>query len=144
MNLKPLKNRVRKLQRYVAAVPRMHLTESHRGLRARLELLANKQLGAGDYFWHTLEQAQDHDKPLFYHLPPGGGPGDVVVYTWNRLRDQTERYARWYHNAGVKHADRVGIFTRNGIASFVHFQALNSIGAIPTVINPNMNPDIAA
>ncbi|GIH05150.1 hypothetical protein Rhe02_32170 [Rhizocola hellebori] len=144
MRFKELKGRLRTVQRYVAAVPRMHFTESHRGLRARLELLADKQLGAGDYFWHTLERGQDHDKPLFYHLPPGGGEDDVVVYTLNNLRDQTERYARWYHNIGVRHADRVGIFTRDGMASFVHFQALNSLGAIPTVINPNMNPDTAA
>jgi long-chain acyl-CoA synthetase len=122
----------------------MHFGPSHRGLRARLELLATRQLGAGDFLWHALERGQDHDAPLFHHLPPGGGRDDVVVYTLSTLRDETERYARWYHNAGVTHGDRVGVFTRNGMASFVHFLALNSIGAIPAVINPNMVPDTAA
>lgn len=135
---------LRSLQRHLASVPRMHFGKSHRGLRARLELLASKQLGAGDFLWHTLERGQDHDAPLFHHLPPGGGPDDVIVYTLSTLRDETERYARWYHNAGVTHGDRVGVFTRNGMASFIHFLSLNSIGAIPAVINPNMAPDMAA
>lgn len=135
---------LRSLSRYVAAVPRMHFTASHRGLRARLELLADKQLGCGDFLWHTLERSQNHDAPLFHHLPPGGGPDDVVVYTLATLRDETERYARWYHAHGVGQADRVGVFTRDGMASFIHFLALNSIGAIPTVINPNMVPTTAA
>ncbi|MEU8372996.1 class I adenylate-forming enzyme family protein [Micromonospora sp. NPDC048894] len=136
--------KLRSLQRYLASVPRMHFGRSHRGLRARLELLATRQLGAGDFLWHALERGQDHDAPLFHHLPPGGGPDDLVVYSLATLRDQTERYARWYHNAGVTHGDRVGVFTRNGMASFVHFLALNSLGAIPAVINPNMVPDTAA
>jgi long-chain acyl-CoA synthetase len=136
--------KLRSLQRHLASVPRMHFGRSHRGLRARLELLASRQLGAGDFLWHTLERGQDHEAPLFHHLPPGGGPDDLVVYSLATLRDETERYARWYHNAGVTHGDRVGVFTRNGMASFVHFLALNSIGAIPAVINPNMVPDTAA
>ncbi|GIF16732.1 class I adenylate-forming enzyme family protein [Actinoplanes teichomyceticus] len=136
--------RLRSVKRHLASVPRMHFGPSHRGLRARLELLATRQLGAGDFLWHALERGQDHQAPLFHHLPPGGGPEDVVVYSLADLRDETERYARWFHSQGVTHGDRVGVFTRNGMASFVHFLALNSIGAIPAVINPNMVPDTAA
>jgi long-chain acyl-CoA synthetase len=136
--------KLRSLQRHLASVRRMHLGPSQRGLRARLELVAEKSLGVGTFLWHTLDRAEDLDAPLLHHLPRGGGEKDVRVFTLGDLRDATERYARWYHAAGVVRGDRVGIQSEDGIANFVHFLAVNSLGAIPAPVNPNMAPDTAA
>ncbi|MGW6912742.1 class I adenylate-forming enzyme family protein [Kitasatospora sp. NPDC054939] len=136
--------KLRSVKRHLASVRRMNFGPSHRGLRARLELLATPQLGAGDFLWHALERASDVDAPLFHHLPRGGTRADLEVFSLADLRDRTEVYARRYHNSGVRHGDRVGVYTADGMASFIHFLALNSLGAIPSVINPNMAPATAS
>ncbi|MFM9552292.1 MULTISPECIES: class I adenylate-forming enzyme family protein [Streptomyces] len=136
--------KIRSLQRHLASVRRMKLGPSHRGLRARLELVSERSLGVGTFLWHTLDRAADLDAPLLHHLPRGGGEQDVRTYSLADLRDATERYARWFHAAGVARGDRVGVYSGDGIANFVHFMALNSIGAIPAPVNPNMAPQTAA
>ncbi|WP_459622998.1 class I adenylate-forming enzyme family protein [Burkholderia sp. 3C] len=51
--------------------------------------------------------------------------------------------AAWYAHQAVERGEYVCLYLGDGVASFLHFLALNSLGCVPVLVNGNLRPDIA-
>ena len=105
-------------------------------------LLADPTLGAGNFLQRALAVNPAPNEPFLVAQHPS--PGGNSAYSINDLVDLTRRGASWYHRAGVRPADPVGIYLDEGIGSFLQYLMLTSLGAIPVLVNGRMPADIAA
>lgn len=118
----------------------MYLVGTHRSIGQRLRLTARRRLGAGNFFWHAYDVAQDLDRPVIFRQD---GPG-TSEYSLRDLRGRVESYANWYHARGVGHGTRVGLYTEDGLLGLLHHIAVTSLGGVSVIANPRMAPDVAA
>ena len=110
---------------------------------ARMRLAADRRLGVGNFLDRTLSVAPAPDRPYLWAQDPAD-PGRSQPLSLLRLREIRDGYASWYHAAGVRAGDPVGVYCAEGIPSFLHFLGLNALGAVPTLVNGRMDPVIAA
>ncbi|GGT81130.1 class I adenylate-forming enzyme family protein [Streptomyces lateritius] len=131
-------------------------------LRARLRLLADPALGVGSFLDHARAVSPAPSAPFLLAQRAGGpgaggggaagDPGDVGEegeeeierLSLDRLTEIRDAYASWYHKAGVKKGDPVGVYAGEGVDAFLHFLALSSLGAIAALVNGRMRPEVAA
>lgn len=121
----------------------MFLFGTHRSVAQRLRLSADRDLGAGNIFWHACRVAGDLDRPILFHSQQNSPTGDVHDYSLSALRSQIVAYANWYSRHGIGPASRVGVYTASGLYGLLHHVAITSIGAVTVLANPRLAPDMA-
>jgi len=112
-------------------------------LEVREKFMTEPSLGAGNFLDHALAANPNRAVPYAFshHLDHRG----EVVLRGHSLVDLAairERYAKWYWANGVRPGEPVAVVIAEGLPPLLHFLALNSIGAIPTLVNDAMRPDI--
>ncbi len=117
------------------------LTES-----VREEMYNDKNLGAGNFLFKAYALSSTKDIPFLFlekkFTTPYGNTFDQ--FSLSQLYQAVCDLAHWYYINGVSAKSYVCTYTAEGISPFIHFLALNSIGAIPVPINCQMPPQIAA
>lgn len=125
----------------------MFLFGTHRSVAQRLRLHADRDLGAGNFFWHAWRVARDRDRPLLFHpdvSSPSWATDEPKGVCLRDIRDAVIRYAHWYRGRGVRHGSHVGLHTRDGLLGLIHHIAVTSLGAAPVHCNPKMPAATAA
>jgi acyl-CoA synthetase (AMP-forming)/AMP-acid ligase II len=112
----------------------------------RETLYSDEQLGAGNFLFKAYAVCSDRDTPFIQLENAFTTPyGDVFAqFGMRELLQTVQDLAGWYRANGVKSGAYVCTYTEEGVSPFVHFLALNSIGATPVPINCQMSPQIAA
>jgi acyl-coenzyme A synthetase/AMP-(fatty) acid ligase len=129
----------------IAEVAGMYLFDTHRSAGRRLRLALNRNLGAGNFFWHACRVAPDLDEPILFHHPGGVEPIDGTrSYSLRELRSTVARYVNWYTGHGVGPASVVGLYTAHGLRGLLHHIAITSLGATDALANPNLAASVAA
>lgn len=113
---------------------------------ARNYLYEDSQLGAGNFFFKTYELCKTRDVPFLFLEKPFRTPyGDEYdELSMRQLLQAVMDLAHWYRAHNIKRGAYVCTYTEEGCSPFLHFLALNSIGAIPVPINSQMPTSIAA
>lgn len=125
----------------------MFLFGTHRSVVQRLRLTADRELGAGNFFWHAWEISRDRDRPLLFHPDtelPGWEDRELRGLSLNDIRRTVIRYAHWYREQGVTPSSHVGLYTRHGLFGLLHHIAVTSLGAAAVHCNPRMEPRTAS
>ncbi|MHA6757940.1 class I adenylate-forming enzyme family protein [Streptacidiphilus sp. PAMC 29251] len=125
----------------------MFLFNTHRSVGQRLRLHTDRNLGAGNFFWHAWKVSRDRDRPLLFHpdpAVPGWEDREPAGMSLNDMRLTVIRYANWYREHGVTPSSHVGLHTRHGLFGLLHHIAVTSLGAAAVHCNPRMPPQTAA
>ncbi|MFP1821528.1 class I adenylate-forming enzyme family protein [Lonsdalea quercina] len=109
------------------------------------DLFSDKELGAGNFLFKSYAAYNGGDESfLFLEKPFTGADGSVYnELSLNTLYQLVKNLAAWYRQQGVLSGQYICLFLGDGIPSFLHFLALNSLGCIPVLINGHMRADIA-
>ncbi|WP_424217605.1 class I adenylate-forming enzyme family protein (plasmid) [Streptomyces sp. BI20] len=113
----------------------------------RLRLTADRDLGAGNFFWHAWRVSRDRDRPLLFHpdpTVPGWEDREPRGLSLNDVRAAVLRYANWYREQGVTPASHVGLYTGHGLFGLLHHIAVTGLGAAAVHCNPRMAPATAS
>lgn len=103
------------------------------------ELLADDHLGAGNFIYKIYENFQNDNKLLSlveHHEVP------AIHLSIKDIVNISDRLASAYTQIGVKPKHVVSLFFKDSFDYFLHFVALNSIGAIPSLVNGSLNPEV--
>lgn len=123
----------------------MFLFDTHRSVLQRLRLTADRELGAGNLFWHACRVAdRDLDRPILFHLREHAPADRVEEYSLSDLRSRVVGHANWYSAHGIGPGSRVGVYVASGLQGLLHHYAITSIGGVTVLTNPSMAPDVAA
>lgn len=112
-------------------------------LAGRLQLLADRRLGVGNFLDRVRTVSSAPDEPfLFAQRAPHG---DVALerLSLRRLTEIRDECAAWYHAAGVRKGEPVGVCVSDDVEPFLQFLALSSLGAIAALVNGRMDPSVA-
>jgi len=106
----------------------------------------NKKLGCGNFLHIAAEASPTADqRHLWLNETCRLFTGEVFEgFSLTELRHAVDTYASWYYGAGVRPKDPIGIYVSEGVGNLIHYLALNAIGAIPAIVNGNMNAATAA
>ncbi|PRC94273.1 class I adenylate-forming enzyme family protein [Solimicrobium silvestre] len=110
------------------------------------KLYNDPELGAGNFLFKAFDAYTDTES-IFLHLEkPYISPSGAshTSFSLNTLCEVVAQLAAWYVQKDVKQGNYVCLYLGDGIASFLHFLALNSLACVPVLINGNLRPDIAA
>jgi 3-aminoavenalumate diazotase len=112
-------------------------------IEVRERFMTDPDLGAGNFLDHALAANPHRAVPYAFshHLDHRG----EVVLRGHSLVDLAairERYAKWYWANGVRPGEPVAVVIAEGLPPLLHFLALNSLGAIPTLVNDAMRPEV--
>ncbi len=109
-------------------------------------LRADASLGSGNFvdLCLALNPAKDVeflqlDQPV---NDAGGAP--VRAFSLATLQQYRAALADWYLGQGVGRGDVMAVCVEDGIAPFLHYLALTSLGAAIALINPAMPPEVGA
>jgi acyl-coenzyme A synthetase/AMP-(fatty) acid ligase len=112
-------------------------------IEVREKFMTEPSLGAGNFLDHALAANPNRTVPYaFSHRRDHRGEVVLRGHSLVDLAAIRERYARWYWANGVRPGEPVAVVIAEGLPPLLHFLALNSIGAIPTLVNDAMRPDI--
>jgi acyl-coenzyme A synthetase/AMP-(fatty) acid ligase len=112
-------------------------------LEVREKFMTDPDLGAGNFLDHALAANPNRAVPYaFSHDLDHRGEVVLRGHSLVDLAALRERYAKWYWANGVRPGEPVAVVIAEGLAPLLHFLALNSLGAIPTLVNDAMRPDI--
>jgi acyl-coenzyme A synthetase/AMP-(fatty) acid ligase len=112
-------------------------------LAARLRLLADRELGFGNFLDRVRRVTRTTDRPFLYAQRRHADGFVIEPFSVEDLARVRDAYSAWYHHQGVRKGDPVGVWVDEGIDSFLHFLALSALGAIPALVNGRMPTDIA-
>jgi acyl-coenzyme A synthetase/AMP-(fatty) acid ligase len=112
-------------------------------LDVRERFMTEPDLGAGNFLDHALAANPNRDVP-FVFSEHRDHRGEVVLrgHSLADLAAVRERYAKWYVANGVRPGEPVGVVIAEGLPPLLHFLALASLGAVPTLVNDAMRPDV--
>jgi len=113
-------------------------------LAARLRLLGDRDLGAGNFLDKARAVSSRPEEPFLWAQQPGEPIVKAEPLSLASLTHLRDSYAAFYYGAGVRKGDPVGIYLADGIDPLVHFLALGALGAIPALVNGRMEPSVAA
>ncbi len=112
--------------------------------KLRAILAADPELGAGNVVARLLELGADPNGPgLAFDTSVDSYPARHPL-TLAELDERIRARAAWLHQHGVVARDPVAVYVTAAADCFLTFMALNRIGAIPALMNPNMPGEIAA
>lgn len=111
----------------------------------RAQVLADATLGAGNVIHRLKAYGRPLDEEVLrtdgtWQAPDGSHP---AALTLGDLHAAVETYASWFHARGVRPRDIVAVQTRSSTEFAVNYLALTSLGAIPSLVNGNLRPEIA-
>jgi len=107
-------------------------------------LAADPDLGAGNVLLKLREHGADPDGPgITFDVPVDGHPAYTAL-TLGELTDRVAARAAWLHAYGIGWRDPVAVYATSAADCFLSFMALNWLGAIPALMNPNIPGDVAA
>jgi 3-aminoavenalumate diazotase len=111
----------------------------------RARICADTELGAGNVLHRLKAYDRQLDEPVLetdgtWQAPDGSHP---EVLTLSQLCEAAETYAGWYAAHGVKPRDPVAVHSFSSAENAVNYLALTSLGAIPSLVNGNLAPEIA-
>jgi len=109
---------------------------------ARAMLYNVSELGCGNFLFKARELSATRDVPFLFLERPFVSPygEDFVSFSYNTLYSTVRSLAEWYVSHGIVKNDVVGTYLSNGIGHFMHYLALNSLGAVPAIINCSLSP----
>ncbi|MER7566828.1 class I adenylate-forming enzyme family protein [Streptomyces sp. NPDC097941] len=108
-------------------------------LSVREKFMTEPDLGAGNFLQYALENNPNLDAPLVYdHRLDERGHVALRGYSLRELASIRDRFARWYWANGVRPGEPVALYISEGLQPILHFLALTSLGAIPTLVNDAM------
>src|SRR5213595_2682907 len=111
----------------------------------RAQICADTELGAGNVLHRLKAYGRSLDEAVLWTdgtwRAPDGSHFDVL--TLRQLHQVVETYAGWYAAQGVKPRDPVAVHSYSSAENTVNYLALTSLGAIPSLVNGNLRPDIA-
>ena len=111
--------------------------------KLRAQLAADAELGAGNVVTRLLELGADPDGPgLTFDVEVDGHPAWAAM-TLGRLDERVNARAAWLHGQGVRARDPIAVYVTSSADCFLSFMALNRLGAIPALMNPNIPIAIA-
>lgn len=109
-------------------------------------LRADDTLGSANFFDRCRALSVTGDVPFLFLDQPfcldGGVPAAALGL--NDLQQLRMALAAWYLGRGVAEGDVVAVCVGDGIAPFLHYLALTSLGAAISLINPAMPPDVGS
>jgi long-chain acyl-CoA synthetase len=112
----------------------------------RLKLAADATLGVGNFLHRALAVHARRDEPMLWLETPlrtfWGESYETLSLA--QFHGVAERYAAFYHGAGVRPRDPIGVYIDEGAENYVHLVALTSLGAIIVPVNEQMAPEKAA
>lgn len=112
-------------------------------LEVRERFMTEPDLGAGNFLDHALAANPNRDVPfVFSHHRDHRGEVVLRGHSLADLAAVRERYARWYVANGVQPGEPVAVVIAEGLPPLLHFLALSSLGAVPTLVNDAMRPDV--
>lgn len=102
-------------------------------------------LGCGNLIDKVLARHESPGRPFLFLQQPIRLPNGSVYQEMSiqDLADARKALARWYLSLGVGLNDIVAVCVSDGIAPFLHYSALSSLGAVASVINPKMSAAMA-
>jgi len=110
----------------------------------RALLAADPDLGAGNVLLKLREHGADPDGPgMTFDVDVDGYPAWRQL-TLGQLTERVAARAEWLHRHGVRRRDPVAVYATSAADCFLSFMALNWLGAIPALMNPNIPGEIAA
>jgi acyl-coenzyme A synthetase/AMP-(fatty) acid ligase len=114
--------------------------------KAQAKLYEDAELGAGNFLFKAYEASPTRTKTFLYLEKPFITPfgEEFTEFSLHTLRAAVESLAQWYVAHGIEQGDYVCTYLENGIAQFAHYMALDSIAAIPVLVNCKMPPAILA
>lgn len=106
----------------------------------------NPKVGAGNFLHYAFEMNPNRDAPLLWtERPFHTRSGEVFEHmSLAELKRMTDEYAAFYYALGVRRKEPIAVFIEEGMEHFVHLMGLQSLGALPVMINSNQRPEIAA
>jgi acyl-coenzyme A synthetase/AMP-(fatty) acid ligase len=114
---------------------------------ARLrQVAADPAVGCGNFLSAALRISRNPNAPKIWLDEPFLAPnGDrFKELSLVQLAGLAQEQAARYLAAGVGPRDPVAVSVPDGIAYLVHFLAMTSLGAIAVLVNPAMQPELAA
>lgn len=112
-------------------------------LAVREKFMTEPDLGAGNFLDYALAANPNRDVPfVFSHNRDHRGEVVLRGHSLVDLAAIRERYAKWYWANGVRPGEPVAVVIAEGLPPLLHFLALNSLGAVPTLVNDAMRPDV--
>jgi long-chain acyl-CoA synthetase len=112
----------------------------------RLKLAADPTLGVGNFLHRAVAVHPRRDEPMLWLETPlrtfWGESYETLSLA--QLHGIAERYAAFYHGAGVRPRDPIAVYIDEGAENYVHLVALTSLGAIIVPVNDQMAPEKAA
>src|SRR5215831_242960 len=113
---------------------------------AREELYEDQELGCGNFLFKARELSPTSETPFLFLERPFVTPfGETFTeFSLDTLYATVKSLAQWYISHGVKERDIICTFVENGIGHFMHYLALNSIGATIAIINNKIPPAVVA
>ncbi|HEU4425532.1 MAG TPA: class I adenylate-forming enzyme family protein, partial [Pilimelia sp.] len=110
----------------------------------RALLAADPDLGAGNVLVKLLEHGADPQGPgITFDVEVDGHPAYAPL-TLGQLHERVAARAAWLHAYGIKPRDPVAVYATSAADCFLNFMALNWLGAIPALMNPNIPGEVAA
>jgi acyl-coenzyme A synthetase/AMP-(fatty) acid ligase len=110
----------------------------------RAALAADPELGAGNVLLKLREHGAAPDGPgMTFDVDVDGHPAWQPL-TLGQLTERVAARAEWLHRHGITSRDPVAVYAASAADCFLNFMALNWLGAIPALMNPNIPADIAA
>jgi len=111
----------------------------------RAQINSDEALGAGNVIHRLTAYGRSMDDEVLWTdgswpAPDGTRP---EVLTLGQLHEHVETYASWFHAQGVGPKDPVAIHTYSSTEFAINYLALTSLGAIPSLVNGNLRPEIA-
>lgn len=103
-------------------------------------LLQDEALGAGNFIYRLRELAPNLTQPLLCLLD--NETKQQTNLTVKQIIQISDRLASAYSAIGVQPKDVVSLYLKDGFDYFLHFVALNSIGAIPSLVNGGLSYDV--
>ncbi|MCG8419428.1 MAG: acyl--CoA ligase [Proteobacteria bacterium] len=109
------------------------------------ELAADPTLGSGNCLHYAFAANPKRDSEFIWLDHEVRAFSETYTsLSLSSLKSVVDRYAAWYSEAGVVPRDLVAVYVGNNFTNPIHFFALTGLGAIPVLINGNMDAEIAA
>lgn len=114
------------------------------GRSIRAALAADPTLGAGNVVATLVARGMDPDEPtLTFDTDVDGTPAGQPL-TLGRLDRAVAARAGWLYARGIRRADPVVVYASSAADHHLSFLALTRLGAIPALINGNLDAELAA
>lgn len=113
--------------------------------KQRYSLSMNPDLGCGN-FLHVANSVNKRndlqtifiDQPLIIFESE-----KYESFSIQEFKNICDAYSMWYLKKGVQKGDAIGVYFEEGINYLIHYVALTSIGAVPALVNGNMDINVA-